>query len=63
MKLHELKPAPGSKRKPRRVGRGMGSGRGKTSGRGEKGQKSRQGFSRKRGFQAKRKDNLAHSCA
>ena len=49
MKLHELKPAPGSRRNPRRVGRGPGSGRGKTAGRGEKGQKSRSGYSRKRG--------------
>ena len=51
MRLHDLKPAPGSRKNARRVGRGMGSGRGKTSGRGEKGQKSRTGFSRKRGFE------------
>ena len=37
MKLHHLRPAPGSKKAPRRVGRGHGSGRGKTSGRGTKG--------------------------
>ena len=43
MKLHDLTPAPGSHKKPRRVGRGHGSGRGKTAGRGTKGQKSRAG--------------------
>ena len=37
--LHELKPAPGSRRRRRRVGRGDGSGRGSYSGRGNKGQK------------------------
>jgi large subunit ribosomal protein L15 len=41
--LHELKPAPGSHRERKRVGRGHGSGSGKTSGRGQKGQKSRSG--------------------
>lgn len=41
MKIHELKPAPGSRRRRKRVGRGESSGRGKTSGRGQKGQKSR----------------------
>ena len=51
MNLHELKPAPGSRRNPKRVGRGPGSGTGKTAGRGEKGQKSRSGYSRKRGFE------------
>ena len=51
MKLHELKPAPGSRRNPKRVGRGPGSGLGKTSGRGHKGQKSRSGYSRRRGFE------------
>lgn len=49
--LHNLSPAPGSRRKSRRVGRGPGSGRGKTAGRGEKGQKSRSGYSRRRGFE------------
>jgi large subunit ribosomal protein L15 len=49
--LHDLKPAKGSVRERKRVGRGPGSGLGKTSGRGEKGQKSRSGFSRKRGFE------------
>ena len=43
MKLHELHPAPGSRKPSRRVGRGHGSGRGKTAGRGTKGQKSRAG--------------------
>lgn len=40
-KLHDLKPAPGSKTKPVRVGRGEGGRRGKTAGRGTKGQKAR----------------------
>jgi large subunit ribosomal protein L15 len=45
MQLHDLKPAPGSRRRPERVGRGTGSGRGKTSGRGQKGQNARsEGF-------------------
>jgi len=51
MALHDLKPAKGSVRERKRVGRGPGSGLGKTSGRGEKGQKSRSGFSRKPGFE------------
>lgn len=51
MKLHELKPAPGSKRTRKRVGRGPGSGNGKTAGRGHKGQKSRSGYSRRAGFE------------
>lgn len=37
MKLHDLKPAPGAKRRKKRVGRGEASGKGKTSGRGQKG--------------------------
>src|SRR3977135_4647490 len=41
--LHELPPAPGSRRPRKRIGRGTGSGTGKTSGRGQKGQKSRSG--------------------
>jgi large subunit ribosomal protein L15 len=49
--LHDLKPATGSVRPRKRVGRGPGSGLGKTSGRGEKGQKSRSGFARKPGFE------------
>lgn len=51
MKLHELKPAAGSRKTRRRVGRGPGSGRGKTAGRGEKGQRSRSGYSAQRGFE------------
>ena len=43
MKLSDLRPAPGSRKSDRRVGRGHGSGRGKTSGRGQKGQKARTG--------------------
>ena len=45
MKLHELRPPDGARKKTQRVGRGTGSGRGKTSGRGQKGQLARsQGF-------------------
>ena len=51
MGLHNLKPARGSVRKRKRVGRGPGSGTGKTAGRGENGQKSRSGYSRKIGFE------------
>ena len=43
MKLHDLKPAPGSKTAKRRVGRGIAAGQGKTAGRGTKGQKARAG--------------------
>lgn len=43
MRIHELKPAPGSKTSPKRVGRGIGSGLGKTAGKGHKGQKARSG--------------------
>jgi large subunit ribosomal protein L15 len=49
--LNNLKPAKGSVRSRKRVGRGPGSGLGKTAGRGEKGQKSRSGFARKPGFE------------
>ncbi|MEA2374564.1 MAG: large subunit ribosomal protein [Thermoleophilaceae bacterium] len=42
--LHNLKPAPGSRHRKKRVGRGEGSGVGKTSGRGQKGAGSRSGF-------------------
>ncbi|MEZ4711303.1 MAG: 50S ribosomal protein L15 [Caldilineaceae bacterium] len=45
MKLHDLRPADGSTKKRKRVGRGTGSGKGKTSTRGTKGQKSRTGGS------------------
>ena len=51
MNLSQLRPPAGQRRRPKRVGRGMGSGMGKTSGRGEKGQKSRSGYKRKRGFE------------
>lgn len=51
MRLHELHPAPGSRFKPTRVGRGIGSGLGKTSGRGHKGQKARSGSGVRRGFE------------
>ena len=43
MKLHDLKPAPGSRRARTRVGRGIAAGQGKTAGRGTKGQRSRAG--------------------
>ena len=43
MKLHDLKPAPGSTKKKTRVGRGISAGKGKTAGRGTKGQGSRSG--------------------
>jgi large subunit ribosomal protein L15 len=49
--LHNLKPAPGSRRKRKRIGRGRSGGGGKTSGRGQKGQNSRSGSHRKPGFE------------
>ena len=51
MRLNTLKPAPGSKPAPKRVGRGIGSGLGKTSGRGHKGQRARAGGYHKVGFE------------
>ncbi len=51
MRLNTLKPAPGSKSTPKRVGRGIGSGLGKTSGRGHKGQHARAGGYHKIGFE------------
>ena len=51
MNLHELSPAPGSKRVAVRVGRGLGSGLGKTSGKGQKGQKSRSAGVKRPGFE------------
>ncbi|HIE51751.1 MAG TPA: 50S ribosomal protein L15 [Armatimonadetes bacterium] len=42
MKLHELKPAPGSRKKRKRVGRGIAAGQGKTCGRGTKGERARE---------------------
>ena len=51
MKLHTLSPAPGSKKAPKRKGRGTGSGLGKTAGRGQDGQKSRSGGGVRPGFE------------
>ncbi len=52
MELHEiLPPVPGSVRKPRRKGQGLGSGLGKTAGRGHKGQGSRSGGTKPPGFE------------
>ena len=51
MRLNTLKPADGSKKDRKRVGRGIGSGLGKTCGRGHKGQKSRSGGYHKIGFE------------
>ncbi len=51
MKLHELAPAAGSNRAPKRVGRGPASGQGKTAGKGHKGQKARAGAGPRPGFE------------
>ncbi|MBL8481730.1 MAG: 50S ribosomal protein L15 [Rhodocyclaceae bacterium] len=51
MELNDIKPAAGSKRAKKRVGRGIGSGLGKTCGRGHKGQKSRSGGWKSVGFE------------
>ena len=51
MKLHNLKPAPVSKLRENRIGRGEGSGHGGTSTRGHKGAQARSGYSRKIGFE------------
>ena len=51
MQLNTIKPADGSKKAAKRVGRGIGSGSGKTCGRGHKGQKSRSGGFHKVGFE------------
>ncbi|GBD95261.1 MAG TPA: 50S ribosomal protein L15 [Nitrospirae bacterium] len=51
MRLSDLAPVPGSRKKRKRVGRGPGSGHGKTSCRGHKGQKSRSGGGTKAGFE------------
>ena len=51
MRLDELRPAPGSNKKHKRVGRGDGSGHGKTSGRGHKGQGARSGGNVQPGFE------------
>ncbi|WP_298839988.1 50S ribosomal protein L15 [Clostridium sp.] len=51
MKLHELKPAEGSKKSPKRIGRGTATGWGKTAGRGQDGQNSRSGGGTRPGFE------------
>jgi len=51
MNLSDLRPAPGSKRRSKRLGCGIGSGSGKTSGKGHKGQKSRSGGGVRPGFE------------
>ena len=51
MELHNLKPAEGSIKSTKRVGRGEGSGKGGTAARGHKGAKSRSGYSKKIGFE------------
>ena len=51
MKLHELKPAVGSRKERNRVGRGIGSGNGKTAGKGHKGQNARSGGGVRPGFE------------
>ena len=51
MKLHELQPAEGATRAPKRLGRGVGSGTGKTSGKGHKGQWARSGGGVRPGFE------------
>ena len=51
MQLNNLKPAKGSVKTGKRIGRGEGSGKGGTATRGHKGQKSRSGYSRKIGFE------------
>ncbi len=51
MELNNLKPAKGSVKTGKRIGRGEGSGKGGTATRGHKGQKSRSGYSRKIGFE------------
>ena len=51
MKLEELKPSKGARKKSKRVGRGPGSGSGKTAGKGHKGQKARSGGVKGPGFE------------
>ncbi|MEG1798925.1 MAG: 50S ribosomal protein L15 [Synergistaceae bacterium] len=51
MNLHELSPVPGSRKKKKRLGQGLGSGQGKTAGKGHKGQKARAGVSIKANFE------------
>ena len=51
MRIEDLRPAPGSTKKRKRVGRGPGSGHGKTSTKGQKGQRSRSGGGTRPGFE------------
>lgn len=51
IRLHNLKPSPGSRRMRKRIGRGRSAGGGKTSGRGQKGQNARSGSHSKPGFE------------
>lgn len=51
MRLHDLKPNPGAKKRRKRLGIGESSGKGKTSGKGHKGQKARSGGSIRPGFE------------
>jgi len=51
LKLNNLSPTEGSRRQPKRIGRGQGTGHGKTAGKGHKGAKARTGFSMKSGFE------------
>lgn len=51
MQIHDLFPAPGSRKARKRVGRGNGSGHGSTAGRGDKGQNSRAGGAKSPGFE------------
>jgi large subunit ribosomal protein L15 len=51
MKLHELAPMPGAKKKRKRIGRGTGSGHGKTATKGHKGLKARSGGGKRPGFE------------
>jgi large subunit ribosomal protein L15 len=51
MRLEDLRPAPGSTRERKRIGRGRGSGTGKTAGKGHKGHKARSGGGARPGFE------------
>src|SRR5438552_18119914 len=51
MKLHDLRPGPGSRRPKKRIGRGTGSGHGTTATKGTKGQKAREGYKMIPGFE------------
>lgn len=51
MRLHDLRPAPGTNKEPKRIGRGTASGQGKSAGRGQKGQGSRSGGGVRPGFE------------